>query len=834
MTKEVIVYGRSEPPCPFCVNMKKALSENQVEYKYLDILNEEVLTEFNKLGVRTVPQCIVNGENLGGFDNIRDILIFCKEEDTSGNIIKTVIKSDGSEVPFDADKLNKKARWAAARKVNWSSVALGALRRLQDKCSVRDIDKAIIDTCVEMFDEKSFMLAGRVLAGVIYKEAYGGFKKIPTIKEHHDNMGIRGYWENLPYSHEEFSTLEEVIDHGKDLTYSYPEIKQISDKYVIRNRVEEVCLESPQMMYMGMAMANMKLQPADRRIEDVIKLYHYLSDKKICAPTPFMTNLRTPSRSFASCCVYTTEDEVGSLATGDHIAYMMTVASAGIGSHLKTRSKGDNVRKGTTVHQGKRPYYKVVETAVAANLQNGRGGSATMHVNVLDPEIEDIIKWKSKKTATKIRVDGIHYSIGYNLHFAKKVKQDDDWKLISLVDAPELYEAMYEGDQTKFVELYESYEGKHKKVKARTLALEVLIQGQESGQVYLHRTDEMNRHTPFKDKIYSSNLCQEIALPTKGYGRVDDLYKEEESGEIGLCNVAAIVARRVSAEEYPEVAYYTALMVDNVIDIMDYPFANLKLTAQARRSLAIGVTDLAGHMAEKKLKYSSVEGKKYLHTHAELHSFSLIKASLRLAKEKGACEWIGRTKWADGWLPIDTMNVNIGKKVGQELLLDWEGLREEIKVVGGLRNSVVGGILPNESSSIATNGTNSILPARSIKTVKTNGTKKTRFLVPNSDTLSEEYELAWDIDTKDLFDVYAIYQRFIDQAISADQYLDFTKKEYSGMDLLSDFLYMTSVGMKTRYYVTSKTNSGTDGTKSKQLVEEIEDTGACSGGGCVL
>ncbi|QZI87232.1 ribonucleoside-diphosphate reductase [Vibrio phage 355E48.1] len=423
--------------------------------------------------------------------------------------IKTVIKSDGSKVPFDAEKFNKKTRWAADRKVNWSDISLKALKRLSDNCTTLDIDKAIIDTCVEEFDEKHFMLAGRVLAGTIYKEAFGGFKKVPTLLQHHTNMVNLGYWESLPYSEEDFSKLEEEVDHSKDLKMSYPEIKQINDKYVIRDRVAQRSLESPQFMYMGMAMAVMKRMPEERRMQDVIKYYHYLSDKKICAPTPFMSQLRTPNRDYASCAIFTTHDTAPSLAVGDHIAYMLTCASAGIGSHLKTRSKGAKVRGGTTIHQGKRPYYKMTESAVAANLQNSRGGSATMHANCLDPEIMEILTWKNKKTATKVRVDGIHYSFGSNKLFAKYVRDDKQWMLVDLADAPDLYEAMYSGDQTVFETLYHEYEKADKPrsyVSARKLAVEALVQGQESGQVYLHSTDELNRHTPLKDKIYSSNL----------------------------------------------------------------------------------------------------------------------------------------------------------------------------------------------------------------------------------------------------------------------------------------------------------------------------------------
>lgn len=293
----------------------------------------------------------------------------------------------------------------------------------------------------------------------------------------------------------------------------------------------------------------------------------------------------------------------------------------------------------------------------------------------------------------------------------------------------------------------------------------------------------------------------------------------------------------MSLEEWDDVAYYAALMIDNVIDIMDYPFPNLKVTAQARRSLGIGITDLAGHMADVNLRYSSKEGKEYMFKVAEQHMYSCIKASLRLAEERGLCSAIDRTKWPDGWLPIDTMNNNVKKKFGHLISKDWEYLRKRIISQGGLRNSVLVAMMPNESSSIATNGTNSILPARSGKLVKSNATKMTRFLVPNYDTKEQNYEYAWDIETKDLIDTYAIFQAFTDQAISADFYLDFTKKKITGKDMLKDFLYMTAMGMKTRYYVNSRTNSGSEEKKSDKTVdteaEVVEDKG-CSSGGCAL
>jgi ribonucleoside-diphosphate reductase alpha chain len=335
-----------------------------------------------------------------------------------------------------------------------------------------------------------------------------------------------------------------------------------------------------------------------------------------------------------------------------------------------------------------------------------------------------------------------------------------------------------------------------------------------------------------------TSQCKEIALPTRGYDSVVDLYKEEDtSGEIGLCNLAAIVAGRVSEEELPELYYYTLLMVDNVISHMDYPFPNLKFTAQARRSVAIGITNLANHMARNGMRYSTNAGKEFAHRLAEQHSYLLHRASLEISKEKGVCSWMDRTKYPEGWLPIDTYNKNVDKVVSQELIYDWKSLRKEIIDNGGIRNSVLEGYMPNESSSIATNGTNSILPVRSLKVVKTNAGNTTKFIAPDYEEFGSNYEIAWDIPSKHLIDIYAIFQKFCGQAISADLYVDqSTGTKVSEASLLTDWMRMTMLGVKTRYYVNTKTSSGDKedkGSASEIEMLDGEDKG-CSSGGCSI
>lgn len=747
-------------------------------------------------------------------------------------MINTVVKNNGEKVPFSPEKLNKWAEFASSYNVNWSAVALEAYRKCYDGCTTLELHKAMIDACVEKEDAKHLHMAGRLLIGTIYKEAFGGYRKIPTLKTFYDKMVSIGHWAVMDYTDEEFEELNKTLDHTIDITYNYTTLRQMKDKYLITNRVEGRCLESPQFMFMGMAMQNMEKMPKERRIEDVKNAYKYLEELKINLPTPMLVNLRTPNKGYASCCLHTTDDNIPSLAVGDHISYIMTCASAGIGANIRTRSKGDPVKNGSIIHMGKLPYMRAMQAMVHANLQNSRGGAANVFYSCLDPEIDDLLVLKNPTTVLQKRIRDIDYTMLVNKLFVEKVARNEEWMLISEARAKDLFVAFYSEDYEEFKKLYEFYLNSDVEktiVKARDIAVKALTEGAETGRIYLAFIDEMNKHTPFKDPIYSSNLCVEIGLPTKPFKDMNDLYSNEPEGEIGLCSLASIVVGRVDNEEYEQVAYYTALIIDNVIDLMDYPFPSLKRTAQARRSIGVGITNLAHEMAKNHLSYASAEGKNYIHFLAERHSYFLHKASLRLAQEKGNCEWTHKTKYPEGWLPIDTYNRNVDTIVSMGLMYDWETLRKDIIAQGGLRHSVLEAMMPVESSSQLTNTTNGLYPIRSLKVMKTSSTNKNLLLAPDMEELANVYDIAWLLDSKDLIDTYAIVQKFTGQAISADLYLNLKEEgTISTKKLLQDFIYMAKMGCKTRYYINSAS-----GIIHQSFVDTIEDKG-CAGGACTL
>lgn len=426
-------------------------------------------------------------------------------------MIKTVIKRNGSQEAFQANKLNGWGEWSSKnldQVVNWSEVVLHVVSSLPDTVTSKQIQESAIKYCLDKRQWEYNLMAGRLYAVLMKKEIYGS--EYPTVLEVHQKLQQAGLMRELDYSEKEYEYVNKLIDHTLDIKSAHYSLYQNRTKYALRDKVNGIEYETPQFTFMRMAMALAEKEPKETRMKDVEKYYEHLSHKRINAPTPYYVNLGTNLNAYASCCLYTTDDTWPSLAAGDHIAYAMTAMSAGIGSHIKTRSLGDSVRKGLIQHQGKLPYYRALVGAINANLQNGRGGAATQHYTAFDPEVEVIQKLKNPMTPTTKQVRGIDYSFGSNKFFARLAAKGEDACLFSYADAPELYEAQYSKDEGLFEKLYNEFvksDKPRKVMNARQVVLGALQEAFDTGRHYLHFTDTMNKHTPFKDKIYSSNLC---------------------------------------------------------------------------------------------------------------------------------------------------------------------------------------------------------------------------------------------------------------------------------------------------------------------------------------
>ncbi len=752
-------------------------------------------------------------------------------------MLNTIIKRDGSTEPFIASKLNKWSRWASediTDRIDWSTLVLDAVADSPERMTSQELQQRLIDVCLEQKSWPAQLMAGRLYTAVLRKKLFDGSITPPSVKKLHQKLFRLGLMTSLDYTEEEYEEAEDIIDHSRDFKLAYFQISFIIQKYTLQNRSKKIIYETPQFAYMRMAMAVLEQEPKEGRMKKVKELYDHFSFNRINAPTPNFTNLGTPHHGLASCCLYSAGDTAKSLAVGDHIAYTETYMSAGIGSNLITRSLADPVRGGAIEHQGKMPYYASLGKAIKANKQGSRGGACTTYFSIYDPEAVKLIMAQNSKTPVSSQNRDLFFTVLTNRLFAKKVAANEKIFTFNVYTQPELTRLFYSDQLDEFETLYKSIEEDTTILKnfvsARELLFKFSQQFYDTATMFHGNIGEINRHTPFKDPIYSSNLCTEITVPTAPYSDMMDLYSKQDHGrgEIGICTIAGIVYPNIkNDEEYASAAYYALLMIDRCIDIADYELPHIEVTAQARRNAAVGLVGVATEFARQMTAFDNKAGLELAHRIAERHSYFVIKAALALGREKGNAPWMHKTLWPQGWLPIDTYKKQVDELTAPAYQYDWEALRSEMIQNNGIRFSSLIAHMPTESSSKAAGMPNGIYPVRSLSLMKTDGSTAVDWVAFDNDLLGAYYQSAWDIAEIDLVKYYSVFQKFADQTTSADLYRDRTDTiEIGTKDMTDIYLAMMKYGMKTKYYTNSLTNKEDRG--------HISEIGICTDGGCTI
>jgi ribonucleoside-diphosphate reductase alpha chain len=495
------------------------------------------------------------------------------------------------------------------------------------------------------------------------------------------------------------------------------------------------------------------------------------------------------------------DDSLPSIFSSDMAIGSYVAQRAGIGINAgRIRGINSRIRGGEVQHTGVVPFLKKFEATVKCCTQNGvRGGSATVHFPIWHKEIEDIIVLKNNKGTEDNRVRKLDYSIQLSKIFYERFIQDGEITLFSPHEVPELYEAW---GTPEFDELYEKAERKtsveKRKVSAQTLFMNMLKERAETGRIYIMNIDHCNTHSSFKDRIYMSNLCQEITLPTTPITHIDG------EGEIALCILSAInVGKLQYLEDLEGLCDLAVRALDEIIDHQEYPVKAAEVSTKARRSLGVGYIGLAHYLAKQKLNYSDPKAWKQVDELTENFQYYLLKASNNLAKEKGKCDLFHRTKYSDGILPIDTYKKEVDEICNRKLTMKWEQLRKDIKE-HGLRHSTLSAQMPSESSSVVSNATNGIEPPRDYLSIKKSKKGTLKQVVPDYKTLKNSYTLLWDMKGNEGYiNIVAVMQKYFDQAISGNWSYNpeqYEEGQVSIAQMAQDLLTTYKLGWKTSYY----------------------------------
>lgn len=605
--------------------------------------------------------------------------------------MKTVKKRNGEIVPLDINKFHKMVEWTCEglTNVSPSEIELNSSIQFVDGVSTSDIHKITTKSIADLISERApnyQYVAARSLLMDIRKEVFGRFEPKPLIDIIKKNIEL-GFYEDLFrfYSEDELNYLDTKINHNKDFNFTYSGLRTLTDKYMIQDRINKKLLESPQQLMMLVSAVLFKNETVDR-LKQVVSYYNDLSDFLISLPSPIMSGLRTPVKGYSSCCLIDAGDSKESLTSANSASVIMTTIRAGIGLSVSSiRGIGASVANNTILHNGKVSILKWFESAVKWASQGARGGSATTYTPCWDWEIEKIINLKSNKSTEENSVKKLDYGIGFPSLFFDRVAKNEEWTLFSADDTRDLLKNLYNTELwNKTYVAFEAKKGIRKhKVNARELLKDYAIQYFETGRLYPLFLSNVNANGPFKDSLYMSNLCSEVLLPVKPLKHILD-----PDGEIALCILSNVNAGRVkSLDQLEALAYKIVRGLDNLIDIQEYPLPAAENSTINGRYLGVGISDWAHYLTRHKVRYNTQEALDLAEEFMEHWQYNLLKASNRLARERGEAPWFrSRSKYADGWLPNDGKWRFISKE-------DWEQLRADI-VKDGLRNLTLSAIPP--------------------------------------------------------------------------------------------------------------------------------------------
>ena len=754
-----------------------------------------------------------------------------------------VKKRDGRIESLDLDKMHLMVDEATTglAGVSASQVEMKSGIQFYDGITTEEIQEILIKSASDLIDldhPNYQFVAARLLLFSLRKQLYGKIRELPDLETHIMSCtNIEVYDKDifLKYSKEEIAKANSFIDHSRDFLFTYAGLRQVADKYLVQDRSTGGVYETPQFMYIMIALTIFAEYPKETRMTYVKRYYDAISKHKINIPTPIMAGVRTPLRQFASCVLVDVDDTLDSIFTSDMAIGRYVAQRAGIGINAgRIRGINSKIRGGEVQHTGVVPFLKKFESTVRCCTQNGiRGGSATVHFPIWHQEIEDIIVLKNNKGTEDNRVRKLDYSIQISKIFYERFIQDKEITLFSPHDVPGLYESF---GTDRFDELYCSYESDtnitSKRIGAQKLILDLLKERAETGRLYIMNIDHCNSHSSFKDKVEMSNLCQEITLPTYPLNHIDDEY-----GEIALCILSAINVGKVkSDEELENLCDLSVRGLEELIDYQKYPVRAAEIATRARRSLGIGFIGLAHYLAKLGFKYGDQKAWDAVHGLAESFQYYLLKSSNQLAKEKGHCEYFGRTKYADGILPIDTYKKDVDEISSQNLQHDWESLRTSINEFG-LRHSTLSAQMPSESSSVVSNATNGIEPPRDYLSIKKSKKGPLKQIVPQYGSLKNDYTLLWDMpNNKGYINVVSVMQKFFDQAISGNWSYNpenYPDNEVPVSVMAQDFLTTYKYGWKTSYYQNTHDLKSDEVEEDKEklnsLLEELEqaEEGEC-------
>ncbi|MGG3892222.1 ribonucleoside-diphosphate reductase subunit alpha [Metabacillus fastidiosus] len=612
------------------------------------------------------------------------------------------------------------------------------------------------------------------------------------------------------YSEEEINTLGTIIDPERDKLFTYIGLRTLADRYLARDYKKQV-FELPQERFLIIAMTLMVNEEKNTRLKLVEEAYWAMSNLYMTVATPTLSNAGKPVGQLSSCFIDKIDDSLQGIFDSNTDIANLSKAGGGIGVYLgAVRSRGSDIKGYKGVSSGVIPWMKQLNnTAVSVDQLGQRKGAIAVYLDVWHKDIYSFLDSKLNNGDERLRTHDLFTGVCIPDLFMEQVEARADWHLFDPHEVRTVMGYSLEDHfdeekgngsfRKKYWECVENESLSRETVPAIDIMKRIMISQLEAGTPYMFYRDEVNRKNAnsHQGMIYCSNLCTEITQNMSAT-TVDEQYTEDGKiitvktpGDFVVCNLSSInLAKAVTEDVLERLVSIQVRMLDNVIDLNTIPVLQAKLTNEKYRAIGLGTFGWHHLLALKKITWESDEAVQYADSLYEKISFLTIKASMELAKEKGAYPVFESSDW------------QTGEYFAKRELTSpaWDELKKNVSEFG-IRNGYLMAVAPNASTSIIAGSTASIDPI--FQKVYSEEKKDYKIPVTAPDLSAETtwfYKSAYFIDQQWSIKQNAKRQRHIDQAISFNIYVQNTIK---AIDLLNIHIAAWKEGLKTTYYVRS-------------------------------
>lgn len=753
-------------------------------------------------------------------------------------------KRDGTLEPLDLNSINlellKAAEGLPDEIGKVTQISTEAQVTFFDGMTSSQLTEALIQTALQNIkDDPDYdIIAARLQLKKIYKSILGEYDTPDELKKLHEDK-FAGYLQNgvddglldkRMIQVFDIDRLANAIDPTRDGLSTYLGVITNKNRYALRKNSGEA-IEVPQFTHMRIAMG-LSFNEKDPT-STALDFYEHMSKLEYVPGGSTRINAGGAFPQLSNCFLFNIDDDMEAIAKGVRDTMMIAKGTGGIGIGItKLRAAGSPVKTTNTESTGPIPFIKMIDTALFAVSRKGKkAGAAAIYMENWHLNFPQFLDLKQNSGDPYLRTRIANTAVYLSDEFMKRVMNEDDWYLFDPAETPDLTELYGEAFSKRYNEYVEMAEaGKMRdfsKLPAKEQYHQILIVLQATSHPWLTWKDTINVRALNNNTgtIHHSNLCTEITLP-------------QDKDNTSVCNLISINLAAFLDEEkvwnWEKLAAATRSAVrqlDNLCDVTNTPVPEAMNSNKQNRALGLGMMGFTDVAEKLGYSYESEEAYTLMDMLCEFISYHAIDASADLAEELGSYPEFEGSGWSKGELPIDTITLldksrGVSVDVNRTKLQDWEALRP--KTTRGMRNATLMAIAPTANISHVAGVTPGIDPQFSQIFSRT--TLNGKFLEVNAnlvrdlkklgiwfdvkdellmkqgdiqdieaipDSLKAVYKTSFQLSPYAFIEVAARAQKWVDQAISRNMYLETRDiDEYEKI-----YLEAWKRGLKTTYYL---------------------------------